>query len=512
MSRARLLAAAALALVGAACDPRVIAPRTPDWSDVSPALTESCARCHGAERAEGGYRVDSYAAAIACPASSPERSAVAPDAARAAVILALGRPDHEGLLDEAERALLSSWIDGGAPGPTGAVHPVGWDDPRSSSHHARALRDEGWARLFDASRPDACARCHPGASREEEPRDRAVAPGAGDCTSCHTDAGGPFACSSCHGARGRGHPPRDPCLHPEDEHQSGAHTAHLEAGLACQTCHGPRDLEGLLDPGSSGHGDRVIDVVLDASIAGAGARIDHTDGSCATTCHARGGSVPSPRWQLDRDLDCGSCHASPPTGHFAGACSTCHAEANADGTSLVPGPLHANGIVDLGDGSGTCAACHGEGEDPAPVSGAHLAHAHPRDALEVGCESCHVVPERVEDAGHLDDLPGAEVVFGERALARGAAPSRDAGGCRDVACHGAALGGGTLTTPRWDDTSGNAARCGACHSTPPPAPHTTQEGCSAIACHGGYSTADRGVSALGRTVHGDGAIDLWEER
>jgi len=509
---ARHCVAAALALVWAACDPRVIPPRAPDWNDVQPLLEASCARCHDAERAEGGYRVDGYTLVIACPSSTPERSAVAPDSTRAAIVTVLTRSDHEGLLDEAERALLSSWIDAGAPGPTGAVHPAGWDDPRSSSHHARALRDEAWARLFDTSRADACARCHPGASRDAEPGDRAIAPGASSCASCHTDPGGPFACSSCHGAPGRGHPPRDPCLHPDDEHQSGAHTAHVEAGLACQTCHGPRDLEGLLDPRSSGHGDRTVDVVLDPSIAGAGARIDHTDGSCTTACHARGGSVPSPRWQLDRGLDCGSCHASPPAEHFAGPCSACHAEANDDGTGLVRGPLHGNGRVDVGDGSGACAACRGTGDDPSPARGAHLAHPHPGEALEVGCESCHVVPERIEDPGHLDDLPGAEVVFGGRALARGAAASRDGAGCREVACHGAGLGGGTLTTPRWDDASGDAARCGACHSTPPPAPHTANEGCSAIACHGGYSTVDRGVSALGRSVHGDGAIDLWEGR
>jgi predicted CxxxxCH...CXXCH cytochrome family protein len=511
MRRARH-AIAALVFACAACDPRVIAPRAPSWDDVAPVLAERCEGCHGNERAEGGYRVDGHTRAIACPSSTPEVSAVSPDAERAAVLAVLSRDDHAGLLEDAERALVAAWVDAGAPGTTGAVHPEGWADPRSARHHARALRGEGWARLFEGARDDSCTRCHAGASRETEPIDRATAPGATACTSCHTDEGGPFACSTCHGAPGRGHPPRDRCLHPEDEHESGAHVAHVEAGVACTTCHAARDVEGLLDPEASGHGDGAIDVVLDPAIAGEGARLDESDGSCTTACHARGGTVPEPRWQLDRGLDCGSCHASPPADHYAGTCSTCHAEANDDGTALVRGPLHANGIVDLGDGSGTCAACHGEGDDPSPSTGAHLAHAHPRDSLEVGCDACHAVPERVTDAGHLDEVPGAEVSFGARATARGAMPSREGRTCRELACHGAGLGGGTHTTPRWDDESGLAARCGACHATPPPAPHTTSEGCSAISCHGGYSTVDRGVSALGRTVHGDGAIDLWSGR
>lgn len=504
---------ALVALVTAAsCDPRVIAPREPTWNDVEPVLVARCASCHGTERHEGSYRVETFLEAISCPTSTPDIRAVQPAGEAAAILTVLTRDDHRDLLEEAERALLRAWVEAGAPGPEGSAHGPGWGDPRSGDSHARALREEGWARLFDGARDDACTRCHAGATREAEEPSRATAPGATACTSCHTDEGGPFACSTCHGAP----PPRGPCGHAEEEPRSGAHVAHVEAGLTCETCHEARDLDGLASPASSGHGDGSLDVVLDPARAGEGASLDESDGSCTTACHARGGSVPAPRWQLDRDLDCGSCHASPPSAHYPGECTLCHAEASADGTSLVvPAEgirLHANGRVDLGDGTGGCGACHGSGEDPMPASGAHAAHASPRDSLAVGCAECHRVPEQVEDPGHLDEVLGAEVVLGARAAARGAVPVREGPGCREIACHGAGLGGGRAVTPSWYATDGAASRCGSCHGLPPPAPHPDDDGCSATICHGGYTTIGPGVSALGREVHGDGAIDLWSAR
>jgi predicted CxxxxCH...CXXCH cytochrome family protein len=222
--------------------------------------------------------------------------------------------------------------------------------------------------------------------------------------------------------------------------------------------------------------------------------------------------VARPRWLLDHDLDCNSCHTSPPADHYDGPCTPCHVEANADGTALVPGPMHANGRVDLGDGSGGCGACHGAGDDPWPRTGAHQAHAHPSDALAVACADCHQVPMRVEDAGHLDHVPGAEVTLGARASARGATPVREGTTCREVACHGAGLAGGLAPPPVWTDTDGTSSRCGACHAVPPPPPHTRDEGCSAVTCHGGYVTPDGHLSELGRSVHTDGVINLWSAR
>jgi predicted CxxxxCH...CXXCH cytochrome family protein len=180
------------------------------------------------------------------------------------------------------------------------------------------------------------------------------------------------------------------------------------------------------------------------------------------------------------------------------------------GDTLIPGPLHANGVVDLGDGSGGCGACHGHGDDPTPATGSHPSHARPSLASPFACASCHVVPTHVSDAGHLDHTLAAEITFGALASARGASPTHAADGtCSDVACHGSGLGGGTWLTPRWGDASGLAARCGACHSVPPPPPHTSSSSCSATTCQGGYVAPGPVLTTEGIAVHVNGTVDLW---
>lgn len=490
----------------ASCEPRAIEPRGATWDDVAPVVEAACVSCHGPARAEGGYRLDRYLHAIACPASAEGVPAVEPPGADAPLLVALEREDHAGRLDAREAALLRAWVEGGAPARIGAAHPAGWVDPRSPDFHGAALRAERWARVLDPEAPGACARCHAGISTDDAPAHGGVAPGATACTDCHRDQGGPLACSTCHGTLGSPYPPRDPCFHPEEAARAGAHAAHARAGVECAVCHGERTIEML---GGEVHGGGAVEVALDPARAGEGARFDAAARTCASGCHDRGGAHPEPRWQAGAGLDCASCHQSPPEDHYPGACSSCHAEADAEGTALVPGPLHANGVVDLGDGSGGCGACHGEGEDPTPASGAHAAHALPSSAAPIGCEACHVVPDSVDAPGHLDDVPGAEVRFGERAHARGASPRYEAGTCRDVACHGAGLGGGSVSAPRWHGDEAIAGRCGACHGLPPPAPHPDRAGCSTLGCHGAYATPGPGVSELGRTVHVDGEVDLW---
>lgn len=460
---------ACCALIG--CDLRAVPARDPVYSDVAPALERACGACHGSARAEGGYRVDRYLEAIACPDGSP--SAVSgPDPP---LLAALERPDHEGLLTDREDALVRAWIEAGAPAREGSAHPAGWIDPRSMDFHGRALRSDRWARMLDGS----CARCHEGLAD-----DGGSAPGATSCASCHREDDGPRACSTCHGVERRAFPPRDPCWHPQDE--GGAHEAH--AALACASCHGERTIEGLA---AGLHGDGEVQA---------------DPGACAS-CHDRGGAVPSPRWT--DTLECGSCHESPPEDHYEGACNACHDEAAPDASALVPGPLHANGRVDLGDGSGGCGACHGEGDDPMPGTGSHAAHARSRTSAPIDCGACHDVPAEPGALGHFDRTPGAEVRFGALASARGALPIFEDGTCRNVACHGAGLDGGSQLEPTWGALDGLASRCGACHGTPPPAPHTDQDTCASTSCHGGLVGPGPSITDLGRATHVDGRIDRW---
>lgn len=501
MSRALACALALCAL--AACEGRTLAPPSPTYDDVGPVLEAACAPCHGETRAEGGYRVDAYLAAIACPSGGGQ--AVEPEDASAAILAVLERADHADLLTATETALVRAWVEAGAPARLGEAHAGGWIDPRSDDFHGRALRAEHYRRMLDDTLPGSCARCHAGNGGASEPRH--PAPGATACTSCHAEPEGPRACSTCHGAMGHAYPPRDLCFHPDEAERGGAHGAHARAQIACNVCHGERTVDAI---GASEHGDGVVEVHLDAARAGDGAAFDAVTRTCATRCHDRGGATPSPTWQPNAGLTCSSCHQSPPADHYAGTCDACHREASPAGDALLPGPLHANGVVDLGDGSGGCGACHGAGDDPTPSSGSHAAHAHPALASTLECASCHVVPTDVHDAGHLDHTLGAEVSFGALASARGAMPTLAAdGSCADVACHGSGLAGGTWTTPRWGDTSGLAARCGACHGVPPPAPHTSSTSCSAVRCHGGYVAPGPTLTTEGIAVHVNGTVDLW---
>ncbi len=480
---------ALFALFLAACSAREIPPREPVFADVAPLLMRECAECHGGEAPAAGWRVDGYVNVVACPIGAG--SAVEPPDQGAPILRALERDDHRGLFDDRETALVRAWVAAGAPARVGAAHPGGFVDPRSAEFHGRALREARWAPILDASDPFPCARCHESSS---EPRDAGTAPGASACTSCHSDEGGVFACSTCHGAQGRAYPPRDLCFHADEAPSAGAHRAHAEHNIDCAVCHGERDIDGLA---RSEHGDGAVQVILEAW--------DAPTRTCASSCHARGGAGPSaPSWDAEITLECGSCHASPPADHYPGPCSACHDEAADDGASLRAGPLHANGTVDLGDGTGGCGACHGAGDDPWPTSGAHPAHARPAIAAPFDCSECHRVPLDVLAPGHLDDTLGAEVTFGALASARGASPQYD-GGCREVACHGAGLGGGTRTDPPW--RAGDLARtCGACHGVPPPAPHTSVVDCGASICHGGAIAPGPSFTEIGRTAHVDGIV------
>ena len=120
----------------------------------------------------------------------------------------------------------------------------------------------------------------------------------------------------------------------------------------------------------------------------------------------------------------------------------------------------------------------------------------------IACGECHVVPDRVNAPGHLDQGP-AQVRFGSLATSGGATPlwSRTDARCSGVYCHGASLPGGSSTTPLWTKVDGTQAACGACHGVPPPAPHPQNRSCGN--CHDGYSS-----SSVNLATHVDGAVEV----
>jgi predicted CxxxxCH...CXXCH cytochrome family protein len=508
VTRAPLLWVGACSALVAACSEQragVAVPVVYDV-DVAPIFQAHCASCHGDVNPAAGWSATSFLGAIACvaPSGAP---ATLPSDPRAPVLAALDTAPHVGLLGDAERSTVTSWVLGGAPAYAAGVHDPGIIDPRSAGFHGAVLRAARWAPMLDPADPNACGGCHDGAPTRPAGVTQGD-PAAPSCTSCHDQPGGALACSTCHGSGTKAYPPRDPCFFPGEV--GGAHAAHVTpsperaGGVPCSTCHptpGSPVIAGL-------HGDGVVEVTFDPAVVPGPASYDGATGACAVSCHDHGGTKPRVTWtEAASPVGCNDCHLSPPPGHSPGPCSGCHAEANAGGTALTGGPLHLNGKVDLGDGSGLCGACHGTGSSPWPSTAAHPAHQNPTLSLPLACSSCHVVPETILDPVHLDGT--VHVAFSGLAVARGAQPIFAGGRCTNVACHGARLAD-PPATPAWDDASGAQALCGACHGTPP-SEHTTSTACSRSDCHGSEVTLDSSgaprISTTGKVLHVDGIIE-----
>jgi predicted CxxxxCH...CXXCH cytochrome family protein len=307
---------------------------------------------------------------------------------------------------------------------------------------------------------------------------------AGECRLCHGNADSPA-------------PPRDVAGEVATSAIGvGAHQAHLTGGvsgrpLECNECH--RVPEQLDEPT---HADGLPAEVVLSGVARNGERLPAWDRASATCsdswCHAPsvGSRRPSPVWTEPSRLGCGSCHGTPPPAPHPqlADCAQCHADVvAADNQHIIDRARHVDGNVDVSFDQG-CGSCHGSPQTPAPprdVSGntatraagvgAHAAHVlGTGGSRKVACETCHIVPESVLAAGHLDTELPAEVVFSADAAAPGTQASYVGGSCQQTSCHGAVLpsghaSGGSNTAPLW--TSGGQATCGSCHGLPPPAPH-----------------------------------------
>ncbi len=501
------LACATLALACSQDRAAALVPPVYD-SDVAPILADKCVSCHGGSSPAAGWSATSFLGTIACvaPSGAP---ATLPTDARAPILAALSIAPHVGLLDAAQTAVLGAWVSSGAPGSGGGVHPSGIADPRSPDFHGTLLRASRWQPMLNPGDPNACGRCHDGTPAPVAGLEFA-APGATACTSCHNEPQGPLACDTCHGSAGHSYPPRDACFFPADAVNAGAHAAHVlpseerSVGYSCATCHpvpGDPVIGGL-------HGNGSVDILFDTALIGPEASFDRATGTCAVTCHDLGGARPRPTWSETTPMGCNDCHRSPPANHFPGPCNSCHSEANAAGTALTGGPLHLDGQVELGNGSGLCGACHGSGADPWPTTAAHPAHKDPTLSDPVACASCHRVPTTILDPIHLDGI--VQVQFTGLAVARGASPSWNGTSCSQVACHGANLAD-PAAVPVWTDTSGASSKCGACHGVPP-SQHTASTDCSRSDCHGSeISSNASGVPSItlsGKMLHIDGIVEF----
>ena len=511
--------------IGSGCSVSRETPSAPSYDTaVGPLIAQRCLGCHGSDGSDGGeppaggWRASSYLDAIACVADG--RPAVLPVGDDAPIVRVLANATHAAILSPSERDVIVGWVRAGAPKFRGTVHAPSFVDPRSEESHGRMLRGKRWIPMLDPKDPESCGKCHDG-SPARPANVTSSAPGAPACTTCHQEPGGALGCNTCHGqglgeSKGerpaaKGYPPRDPCFFPGDSVSATAHAAHVDGtvthanGLPCSTCH---PIPGNPVIGGT-HGNGTVEVQLDKTIAGAAATFEASTKACATACHARvGGSRPMPAWTEQTPMKCGDCHGAPPPAHPAGACTSCHREANATGTAFLSSPpLHVNGRVDLGDGSGMCGACHGKGDDPWPSTNAHPAHQKPSAAMAAPCASCHVVPDKFGPGTPHPRGGPATVVLSGLAVARGTTATYAAGSCRDVYCHGGGLEGTVAAMPSWTDTSGAARACGACHGTPPAAPHIGSPTCDLCHRDGIATPAGARIVPEWAALHVNGDVD-----
>jgi predicted CxxxxCH...CXXCH cytochrome family protein len=427
--------------------------------DVAAQLAQSCGGCHGSTAA-GGYRTDSYLAAIDGP--GPTAVAIAGDASsRLLTILdpATAQSPHAG--QGALYATLYTWVVTDALAYENSdVHGGGIQNPASSEFHGQLLLDTGWNFPL-------CQTCHG--------NDFAGGITGVTCLSCHVDK--PTSCTTCHGS----------------SPTTGAHALHVLGGpllgkrYACSECHvQPTSWDS---PGHIRNADGTaittpVPVIFGALAQSATATRTgaprYAAGQC-TNVYCHGAASPdaaattqSPQWSSSVAATCSSCHGQPPAGHPVGACVNCHSAVINAGGSIVDTALHISGKPTLGDGDGTCLACH------TILDGAHTSHLEGTHhlAAPIACTECHIVPSQVSSPGHFTEN-GLAAVFpiggtGPIANADSATPEYAASEtqCTNTYCHGS---GKLLATdaspeiirdPIWQPNSG-AGRCGTCHGLPP---------------------------------------------
>lgn len=539
----------ALLAAAAACssDPRPAQTgESVQWTtypDVAPLLADQCATCHSGALPAGGYRVDSYLAAVSRRDDGTPRAAPG-DPGALVLMAASGLSGHPGPLPDSQLSQLKDWVVRSRDAKARyTVHLKGWMNPTDPDQfHGLFLRRQAY-------NTDSCAVCHGSDLRGGLSRV--------DCNSCHP--AGVQACNTCHGDSVSPAPPRD--LHGVRTTVSisvGAHRSHvvasgLHAAYRCTACHNPPAIpDHYLN---YGHPDEPPSPVVLRGATPSGATWDRTVGTCANSyCHAPSGpadaraSNQTPHWTSvgTGEAQCGTCHGLPPASHvnFDIHCEICHQGAYGAGQLLAA--KHADGTVELGNGPGGCSNCHGDANSPAPPVdlhgstdpalpsiGAHRAHLEARHELRgpIPCTECHQVPATLRDPGHIDhplpatvfpSVPGVAVL----ASADGALPTYSYGAtptCGSVYCHGNGthlLTDGTrglIRNPLWTGGTSQIS-CGSCHGIPPlnavhsPGMRLTDCHC----CHGDSVTAEGAIIIIrdplsGRPLsspHIDGVINV----
>ncbi len=450
--------------------------RPVSWQEeIAPLFAADCSSCHSGALASAGYRTTSYLETLG-PDTAPVAVAGDPDSLLLRTIDPAQADAVHAPVSDAYGTVRAWVVDGRLSLFRSSVHEGGILNPNDEQFHGKLLR----ARSFDFG---LCQKCHG--------TDFSGGVAGVSCLQCHTAQGGPTSCDTCHGQ-----PP-----------DTGAHKAHALGAvgrkLDCGECHvkpAAFDDPGHLTTSDGKAKDKAtIAFGAQAGLAGPGrSGAPSFNGATCSNIYCHGGafadakaSGTQPAWN-GGSAACGSCHGLPPSSHDASStsCSACHHFVAPPGGKPINTALHVDGLVQLGDGTGTCSACHGSAQSAAPPRdlsgntspsalgvGAHQAHLFGTHDLSapIACSACHEVPAVVHSPGHIDHPLPATVTFSGLAIADGAKPTWDRGSpspsCSATYCHG----GGTrlaadtafkLRTPVW--TLGRSqAFCGSCHGLPP---------------------------------------------
>lgn len=204
--------------------------------------------------------------------------------------------------------------------------------------------------------------------------------------------------------------------------------------------------------------------------------------------------IKSKNWDMS---ECKSCHGGTFTGN--GEAKTCY-------------PCHSQPA-----GPNACNTCHGDFSNPSMIYppqdlmdrdssetvGAHAVHMEGLgNGPSLVCGDCHVVPATAGAAGHLDNTPGAEIVYSAKSsistnvsghqyyvsslptnvpnprFVSIAYRGSTAKGCADSYCHGSFKNGNTDNVAVWK-AGAEGATCGSCHgdvATGNPLPKTSANG------------------------------------
>lgn len=498
--------------------------------EIAPLLSSRCGGCHTGKAPSAGVDVTSYTSVLG--GYDAPRWATAGDRRSRLVttVSSNSAPSYHSKVTDVSEQIQAWVVDCRLSYARDRSHPAGiMNAADTEQFHGTLVRDSGY-------RFDGCVTCH-GAITDASGGAVGVS-----CQSCHK--AGVTACQTCH-----------------DRRMTPPHLSHVKLPVqtqSCADCHlAPRDYRdvGHLFTQSGSVLSGAVSLVfgplangtpLDSSRKGPPA-FDAQSKTCDNIyCHGAvfadsAAKNTRPRWTAEPDqAACGACHGLPPQNHKATdtACYRCHNRTTDAASKLLSGGLHLNGRIDLGDGSGTCGACHGGVANAAPprdllgntdkrlVSiGAHQAHVQGAHKLRgpIPCGDCHVTPDKLDSPGHLDQVVGvfpAGGIPGSVARADGAQPSWDhaTARCTDVYCHGNGvklkrdLSPNIARAPLWT-TEG--AACGSCHGSPPKdADHQpTMRLIDCVTCHPATMDATgaillSGPSGAQTSAHINGVVDV----